>query len=163
MVLLNRRYRKALLTLRRIALSVIVVAATIFGLSTLLRATTPAAQASYPLYSFINSGVGALPWNGQTSAQLTNNTLMVGSPHSITNSSEGAVAYLTNKGDIALYTLPSSGDPSWANYSDGYNVPTPASDPVPFFDPLGNVDMLYVDLAGSLELITANIPVGGSW
>ena len=131
------------MTLRRIALSVLVVLATTFSLTTLLHATTSSAQTVFPIYSYINSGVGALPWDGQTSSQLTNNTLMIGAPHSITNSTEGVVAYLTSKKDIALYTLPASGTPGWANYSAGYNVPTPSSDPVPFFDPSGAVDMLY--------------------
>lgn len=163
MALLVRRNRKALLTLRRIALSVAVLCSTVLGLSSLLHATTSSAAAAFPLYSFINSGVGSLPWDGQTSAQLTNNTLMVGAPHSATGPSSGVVAYLTSKGDIALYTLPVTGTPSWTNYSAGYDVPTPAGDPVPFFDPNGNVDMLYVDANANLELITANDPVNDGW
>ncbi len=157
------RYRKALLTLRRTALCVLVIISATLGLTSLLRATTSAAVTAYPLYSFINSGVGALPWNGQTSPQLTNNTLMTGAPHSITNSTEGVVAYLTSKKDIALYTLPATGTAAWTNYSAGYNVPTPAADPVPFFDPNGNVDMLYVDQSGNLDLITGNDPVSAGW
>ncbi len=151
------------MTLRRIALCIALVTSMVLGVSSLLRATSNTAQAAYPLYSFINSGVGVLPWNGQTSAQLTNNTLMLGAPHAITNSTEGVVAYLTTNKEIALYTLPATGSSSWANYSAGFNVPTPAFDPVPFFDPNGQVDMLYVDVAGNLELITANDPVAPSW
>ena len=40
--------------------------------------------------------------------------------------------------------------------------PTPAADPVPFFDPVGNIDLLYVDnwsIGLDLAILVATVPM----
>jgi hypothetical protein len=47
--------------------------------------------------------------------------------------------------------------------TSGNNVPTPAADPVPFFDPFGNVDLTYVDQSGNVIVLSPNEPASPAW
>jgi hypothetical protein len=88
---------------------------------------------------------------------------MLGGPHSSSTSTEGVLAYRTNAGDLARYIESSTGATSWFDYTDHNDVPTPGDDPIPFFDPSNNVDLLYVDTSGQVELLTPNDPDTPIW
>ena len=68
-----------------------------------------------------------------------------------------------------LYAQPASGSPTWSDLSALASAPAPAADPVPFFDPSGNVDVIYVNSIGQLVILCANDPLGptgptcGTW
>ncbi|MDE3094291.1 MAG: hypothetical protein KGJ47_10985 [Acidobacteriota bacterium] len=119
--------------------------------------------ASLPLYQFVASGSGQLPWSAQALTSSINNSTMLGGPHAITSPTEGVVAYRTASNDVALYTETTSGTTQWSDLSIGTNAEAPAADPVPFFDPWGNVDVLYVTATGNLEMLTPNDPVSALW
>jgi hypothetical protein len=88
---------------------------------------------------------------------------MLGGPHGATSPTEGVVAYRTAASDVALYTQSATGTTQWSDLSRSINAEAPAADPVPFFDPWGNVDVLYVTATGNLELLTPNDPVSAFW
>ena len=127
------------------------------------RAATTAAPAGLPLYKFVETGAGPLPWNAVSLQSQLNATTMLGGPQGLTNTNEGVLAYRTNHGHLALFTQTSTGGKQWIDLTLGNNVPEPAADPIPFFDPSGNVELLYVDLRGHVILLSPNVPDTTLW
>jgi hypothetical protein len=124
---------------------------------------TPA-PTGLPLYQFINTGTGVLPWNATSLEAKINSTTMLGGPHTVSSATEGALAYRTSKNHLALYTQTLAGASQWSDLSaPNNNLPVPGADPVPFFDPAGNVDLLYVNTLGELILTSANTPETPMW
>lgn len=146
---------------RRVALLVAVTLATL-GVAPASRAATTA-PAGLPLFQFVNSGSGPLPWNATSLEAAIANTKMLGGPHSAAWATEGVIAYRTTRSHVALYTQPTSGATTWSDLSALAPMPAPAADPVPFFDPSGNVDVIYVDPLGQLIVMSANDPVSNAW
>jgi hypothetical protein len=127
-------------------------------------ATSLAAPAGLPIYQFVNSGTGPLPWNAVSLEGSIDHTTMIGDPHGASDATEGALAYRTNHGQLALFTQTSAGVKTWSNLSTPKNsLPAPTADPVPFFDPSGNVDLLYVDDVSHVVLLSQNDPVTPLW
>ena len=116
-----------------------------------------------PLFQFVNSGTGVLPWNAVSFEHAINNTTMLGGPHAVTNATEGVLAYRTTQSHIATYTQTLTGSAQWTDLSPFIDAQSPGADPIPFFDPSGNVDVLYVSTTGDLELLSANDPVSALW
>jgi len=88
---------------------------------------------------------------------------MLGGPHGATNATEGVLAYRTSTGHLALFTQTTLGTTNWMDYTPGNNVPVPAADPIPFFDPSNNVDLLYVDESGHVILLSPNNSFTALW
>jgi hypothetical protein len=151
--------------LRRVVLLATVVLASITLAATGSRgATSHAAPAGLPIYQFINSGTGPLPWNAVSLEGKIDRTTMIGAPHATSDATEGALAYRTNTGQLALFTQTSAGATTWTNLSSPQNsLPAPSADPVPFFDPNGNVDLLYVDDVAHVILLSQNDPDSPLW
>ncbi len=149
--------------LQRSAVVAIVVLASISLVNTWSRGATSSVPVGLPMYQFVDSGSGPLPWNALSLESSINHTTMLGGPHTANNATEGVVAYRTNRGDLALLTQANGASPQWTNLSSGQHLPAPAADPIPFFDPLGNVDLLYVDSDGHVILLSQNDPVTPLW
>jgi hypothetical protein len=122
--------------------------------------TSTPSTAGLPLYQFVDSGSGPLPWNAVSFQSSVENTTMLGGPHAISAGGANALTYRTNEGGIALYVANASGTTSFVNISTLVSTPTAGDDPVAFFDPTGAVDVLYVSSTGDLILITPNYDVG---
>lgn len=148
---------------RRSALIVVLVLTSIGLANPWSRGDTSLAPTGLPIFQFVNSGAGPLPWNANSLENAINNTTMLGGPHSASNATEGVVAYRTNHGDLALYAQHANGPAQWSDLSRNNTLPTPAADPVPFFDPAGNVDLLYVDRIAHTILLSRNDPVNPLW
>jgi hypothetical protein len=151
--------------LRRIVLFVTVVLTSITLAANGSRgATSLAVPAGLPIYQFVNSGTGPLPWNALSLEGKIAHTTMLGAPHAASDATEGVMAYRTNTNHLAVFTQPSTGATTWTDLSTPANsLPTPAADPIPFFDPSGNVDLLYVDNESDVILLSANEPVTPFW
>lgn len=150
--------------IRRLALIVIVlVAGTFLAESSSHGATTPAAPAGLPMFKFAETGVQPLPWNAVSLQGKLNATTMLGGPHGATSASEGVLAYRTSASHLALFTQSTAGTTQWMDYTTNNDVPAPATDPIPFFDPSNNVDLLYVDGTGHVILLSANDPDTALW
>ena len=151
--------------LRRVVLLVTVVLASITLAATGSRgATSLAAPAGLPIYQFTDSGTGALPWNALSLEGSIDHTTMIGAPHGASDATEGVLAYRTNHGQLALFTQSTTGVKTWTNLSSpAYSLPAPSADPIPFFDPSGNVDLLYVDGVSHVILLSRNDPVTPLW
>ena len=126
-------------------------------------ATTPPATTGLPLYQFAETGVEPLPWNATSLESYLNSTTMLGGPHGATGATEGVLAYRTNQDHLAQLTLSDNGATQWLDYTPQNDVPSPGADPIPFFDPSGNVDVLYVDKTGNVILVTPNDPDTTLW
>ncbi|MGD0854003.1 MAG: hypothetical protein ABSA07_11705 [Acidimicrobiales bacterium] len=127
-------------------------------------ATSLAAPAGLPLYQFVDSGTGPLPWNALSLEGSIDHTTMVGAPHGASDATEGVLAYRTNHDQLALFTQTTTGVKTWTNLSTPANsLPAPSSDPIPFFDPSGNVDLLYIDDVSHVILLSQNDPVTPLW
>ena len=141
-----------------------VVLASITLAATGSRASTSLAPTGLPIYQFIDSGTGPLPWNALSLEGSIDHTKMLGAPHAASDATEGVLAYRTNLDQLALFTQTSTGQKSWTNLSTPKNsLPAPTADPIPFFDPSGNVDLLYVDDVAHLILLSPNDPVTPFW
>ncbi len=147
---------------RLAVMSAILVASTVL-VATQSHAVTTAPTNGQPLYQFAETGTGTFPWSAASLEAKLNSTTMLGGPHGATSSTEGALAYRTNANQLALYVQTNAGNTAWRNYSTGNDVPVPADDPVPFFDPSGNVDIVYVDANGQAILVVPNEPDTTAW
>ncbi len=147
---------------RLAVISVVLVASTVL-VATQSRAVTTAPSNGLPLYQFAETGTGTFPWSAASLEAKLNSTTMLGGPHGATDATEGVLAYRTNANQLALYVQTNVGNTGWRNYSAGTNVPAPADDPVPFFDPSGNVDLVYVDTSGQAILVSPNEPDSALW
>ena len=126
-------------------------------------AITSAPPTGLSLYQFSETGTGPLPWNAASLKAKLNSTTMLGGPHGATNATQGVLAYRTNTSQLALYVQTTTGATAWRNYTTGNNMPEPVDDPIPFFDPSGNVDLLYVDTTGHVILASPNEPDTAQW
>jgi hypothetical protein len=142
--------------------SVILVACSLFVASQ-SHAVTSAPPSGQPLYQFAETGTGTFPWTAASLESKLNSTTMLGGPHGATDTAEGVLAYRTNANQLGLYVQTNAGNTAWRNYSAANNVPAPADDPVPFFDPAGNVDLVYVDTNGHAILVSPNEPDSPAW
>ncbi len=147
---------------RLAVMSAILVASTVL-VATQSHAVTTAPTNGQPLYQFAETGTGTFPWSAASLEAKLNSTTMLGGPHGATSSTEGVLAYRTNANQLALYVQTNAGNTAWRNYSTGNDVPVPADDPVPFFDPSGNVDIVYVDANGQAILVVPNEPDTAAW
>ncbi|MHB8378467.1 MAG: hypothetical protein ACYDB2_00925 [Acidimicrobiales bacterium] len=149
--------------IRRFALmAVVLVASTVFAQSS-SRGATNTAPAGLPMYQFVETGVQPLPWNAVSLKSQLNATSMLGGPHGATSGTIGVIAYRTNNSHLALFTQSVGGATRWIDFTPGNDVPTPAADPIPFFDPSNNVDLLYVDDRGHVIVLSPNDPNTTIW
>jgi hypothetical protein len=132
-----------------------LVASTVL-VATQSHAITNVAPSGLPLYQFAETGTGPLPWNAASLKAKLASTTMLGGPHGATDATQGVLAYRTNTNQLALYAQTSTGATGWRNYTTGNDVPAPGDDPIPFFDPSGNVDLIYVDTTGQVILVSPN-------
>jgi hypothetical protein len=148
--------------LRRSALGALLAIAGVVSVAAISHAATSSpTPTSLPIYQFAQSSCpsgNSLTWSASALPLIPSGSTMVGGPHSASSTLGAATSYRLASGDLALYLAPSSGAATWTDLSTGSNVPSPAGDPVPFFDPSGNVDILYVDSASQLELLVPSDP-----
>jgi hypothetical protein len=147
--------------IRRVALLATLLVASV-AVASESRAAT-AAPPGLSIFQFVNSGTGVLPWNASSLERSLNGVRMVGSPHAASGVAGGVLAYRTTASDVATYTLSGAGAGQWADLSPGIDAEPPASDPIPFFDPSGAVDVLYVSATGHLIMLSANDALNALW
>ncbi|HUZ40105.1 MAG TPA: hypothetical protein VMU68_01750 [Acidimicrobiales bacterium] len=145
-------------------IAIVVLASITVATSWSRGATSHAVPAGLPLYQFRETGTGPLPWNAASLENSINRTTMIGAPHAASDATEGVLAYRTNQDQLAILTQSSTGAKQWTNLSTPQNsLPTPSGDPLPFFDPSGNVDLLYIDSDSHVILLSENEPVTSLW
>ncbi len=127
------------------------------------RVNANAAPAGLPLYQFVDSQSGPLPWNALSFENRIDHTTMLGGPHAVSDTTLSALAYRTATSDVALYTQPSNGPGTWSDLTPLADAPPPSADPIPFIDPFGTVDVLYVSSTGDLILLSDNNPLTSLW
>jgi hypothetical protein len=150
--------------LQRIALLAIVVLASIAFVDTWSRGATASAPSGLPIYRFVDSGTGPLPWNASSLEGAIKKTTMLGGPHAASDATEGVLAFRTNTDQLGTFVKTAAGVSTWTILSTPQNsLPTPSADPIPFFDPSGAVDLLYVDNASQVILLSKNDPVNTLW
>ena len=120
----------------------------------LLPVATSNSAAALPLYQFVDSGSGPLPWNASSFESSIDDTKMLGNPHAASEDGEDALTYRMANSQIGLYVQNASGTTSWTDLSTLVATPTPGSDPVPFFNPAGELNILYVSATNHLILIS---------
>jgi hypothetical protein len=151
------------LKFQRIALIGVVLFASVYVAESSSRGATTTAPAGLPLYQFAETGTQPLPWNAKSLKSELNATTMLGGPHGATNADGGVLAYRTNNSHLALFTQTSNGTTQWTDFTPNNDVPVPAADPIPFFDPSNNVELLYVDSKGHVILLSPNDPDTPLW
>jgi hypothetical protein len=125
-----------------------------------LAITSPTSNAAgLPLYQFVDSGSGALPWNAVSFESSVDSATMLGGPHAASDNGATALAIRASNADIGLYVHNASGTTQYSDLSTQVTTPEPENDPIPFFDPNGAVDVLYVSSAGHIILISPNYNV----
>ncbi len=106
------------------------------------------------LFEFVNTGTGPLPWNAVAFGPAINNTAMLGGPHSLSANGASAISFRTTSNQIGLYVQNANATNSWTNVSTQVSAPLAQNDPIPFFDPSGEVDILYVGANSHLILLS---------
>ena len=150
--------------LRALLLVSVVLASITLAANGSRGATSLAAPAGLPIYQFTESGTGPLPWNAASLEGLIDRTTMLGAPHAASDATEGVLAYRTNHDQLATLTKTVAGVKTWTNLSTPTNsLPAPSADPIPFFDPSGNVDLLYINDVAHVDVLSQNIPVSPLW
>ena len=91
-----------------------LVAGTLLTVPLAIPTSTPS-TAGLPLFQFVDSGSGPLPWNAVSFESSIENTTMLGGPHAISAGGASALAYRTSGGDIALYVQNASGTTQFVN------------------------------------------------
>ena len=129
-----------------------VVAGTVLA-APLSLATITSKTPGQQLYEFVNTGSGPLPWNAIPFGPAINNTPMLGGPHSISANGASAISFRTTSNQIGLYAQNANATNTWANVSTQVSTQLAQSDPIPFFDPSGEVDILYVGANSHLILL----------
>ncbi len=144
------------MNVRRIALIAVTVLASILVSEPWTHGATTATPTGQRLFQFVNSGTGPLPWNAMSLTSSLNGTTMLGAPHGASGSSGGVIAYRTNGNHLATYAVGAATPPVTTTTSSPSTTTTvasqtpsswtPAADPIPFYDPSGFLDLLYVDV-----------------
>ncbi|MDE3222871.1 MAG: hypothetical protein KGL79_05505, partial [Acidobacteriota bacterium] len=147
---------------RRLAVLLVILASTTLW-PAITRGATSASASGLPLYQFVDTGVAPLPWNAVSLQSLLHHTTMVGGPHGATNANGGALAYRDTSGDLIVVTVANDNTMQWNDLTTSNDVPVPAADPIPFFDPYGNVDVIYVDQIGHVILVSPNEALTPWW
>jgi len=125
-----------------------------------LAITTPTSNAAgQPLYQFVDSGTGPLPWNAVSFESSVDGATMLGGPHAASENGESALAFRASNSDVDLYVQNANNTTQFGDLSTQVATPPAGSDPIPFFDPTGAVDVLYVSTTGHLILISTNYNV----
>ncbi|MGD1013435.1 MAG: hypothetical protein ABR963_03480 [Acidimicrobiales bacterium] len=120
---------------------------------------TTNSPAALPLYQFVDTGSGPLPWNAVSFESSIDGTKMLGTPHAASQDGEDVLTYRMANSQIGLYVENAVGTTSWTDLSTLVDTPTPAADPVVFFDPSGNLGVLYVSTQNHLILISSTVVV----
>ncbi|MFZ1062338.1 MAG: hypothetical protein WAN30_02575 [Acidimicrobiales bacterium] len=118
---------------------------------------TSNSPSALPLYQFVDTGSGPLPWNAVSFESSIDETKMLGNPHAASQDGEDVLTYRMANSQIGLYVENALGTTSWTDLSTLVDTPTPASDPVAFFDPSGNLGILYVSTQNHLILISSTV------
>ncbi|HEY1222264.1 MAG TPA: hypothetical protein VGE75_02065 [Acidimicrobiales bacterium] len=137
--------------------NIMIVGATLPA--TLYPVTTTNSSAALPLYQFVDTGSGPLPWNAVSFESSINDTTMLGNPHAASEDGEDVLTYRMANSQIGLFVENAIGTTSWTDLSTLVDTPTPASDPVAFFDPSGNVGVVYVSTQNHVILISSTVVV----
>ena len=148
--------------LRRLALVLAILGAGASWATTSLSASTPSSS-GLPLFQFVNTGTSPLPWNAVSLQNALNHTTMVGGPHGAQGPNGGAIAYRTSTGDVAALAINNNASTQWSDFTTNNDVPAAGADPIPFYDPWGNVDLLYVDQASHVILVSPNEAFASWW
>jgi hypothetical protein len=122
-------------------------------------ATPTSNAAGQPLFQFVDSGTGALPWNAVSFETSVASATMLGGPHAASQNGESALAFRASNGDVDLYEQNANNTTQFTDLSTQVATPPAGSDPIPFFDPTGAVDVLYVSTTGHLILVSTNYNV----
>ena len=108
-------------------------------------------SAALPLYEYVNSG--PTTWSTQALASELHGHHLLGSAHAAAADGEVALAARINNDDIGLFTQNASGTSSFVDVTSLTGAPRAAADPAVFFDPWGNVDLIYVSTQNRLVLV----------
>jgi hypothetical protein len=119
-------------------------------------ATPTSNAAGQPLYQFVDSGTGPLPWNAVSFENSVDSAAMLGGPHAASENGESALAFRATNGDVDLYVQNADNTTQFTDLSTQVATLPAGSDPIPFFDPTGAADVLYVSTTGDLVLISTN-------
>jgi len=135
-----------------------LVAGTLLTVPLSIATSTPSTS-GLPLYQFVDSGAGPLPWNAVSFESSIDGASMLGGPHAASENGENALAFRASNADVALFVQNASGTTQYSDLSSEVATPLAGSDPIPFFDPTGAVDVLYVSSSGHLILLSPNYSV----
>ncbi len=120
------------------------------------RTTSSAKSTSLPLYEFNKTGTGALPWTATSLSSIDANTTMIAGPRTAeSGAGVNVVAYATSAHSVAFVT-DDAGVATFTNLDTDPALPPTADAPVPFFDSLGRLNIVYVATGGHVILVTDN-------
>jgi hypothetical protein len=130
--------------------------------SPLVTPSVPSIATALPLYEFSKTGTGTLPWAATSLASLDGGTTMIAGPRTA-EAATGAdvVAFATTAHTIGFVTK-GDGPASFTNLASQLSLPPTADAPVPFFDSLGRLNLVYVAADDHVILVTQNATNAGS-
>jgi len=121
-------------------------------------ATSTPSTSGLPLYQFVDSGAGPLPWNAVSFESSIDGASMLGGPHAASENGENALAFEHRTPTSHCSCRTRAERPVQRSLERSRHSPR-GSDPIPFFDPTGAVDVLYVSSSGHLILLSPNYSV----
>src|ERR1700689_4255672 len=85
--------------------------------------------AGQPLFQFIDSGTGALPWNAVSFENSIDSATMLGGPHAASENGESALAFRSSNADVDVYVQNANNTTQFTDLSTQVATPPAGSDP----------------------------------
>ncbi len=126
--------------------------------------TTPRTVAStpsgLPLYEFTRTGTANLPWVASSLVKLTRGATMSAGPRTVERQGVDIVAFATSTHDVSFLstgTVPTT----YLDLTTLLALPAAADAPVPFYDSLGRLNLVYTASNSHVVLVT-NTPLSAT-
>ena len=119
-----------------------------------------ATPSGLPLYEFSHTGTATVPWVATSLKKLTGGATMSAGPRTVERSGVDVVAFCTATHDVGILTT-GAVPTSYLDLTSAVGL-APASDaPVPFYDALGRLNVVYVASNAHVILVT-NTPLSAT-
>jgi hypothetical protein len=143
-----------------VALSAVGATGLSFAASATTTTTSSPAASGLPLYEFTRTGTSNLPWVATSLKALAGGATMSAGPRTAENAGLDIVAFATATHDVAFVRTGNVAN-SYVDLGAQLQLPSAQDAPVPFFDSLGRLNLVYVASNSHVILVT-NTPLSGT-
>ena len=110
-----------------------------------------------PLYEFVKTGAGALPWTAISLAAVDGGATLIAGPRTAVsaNGALSVVVFATKAHSVGVVSVEGTST-SYLDLASQVILPPTADAPVPFFDGAGRLNVVYLATSGHIILVVNN-------